>query len=104
MSSEEWAAHDVRHRELISKWGKPESVNTVEALQALGLLDEVRSGGMDPGFLVAYRYPSMEAAEAFDASNAENWGHKPLGNVVTENGVIGVTHLRREHSQIKAGE
>ena len=97
MISDKQVAHAVRHEELISKWGKPQSVNTVEALQALGLLDEVRSGSLSlgPGFLVAYRYPSMEAAEAFDASNREHLGHRPLGNVVTENGVIGVTQIRQ---------
>ena len=96
MVTEEWAAHAARHEELISKWGKPESVNTAEALQALGLMEEARAGNLDPGLLVAYRYSSLEAAKAFDASNVEHWGHKPIGNVVTENGVIGVTQMRRE--------
>ena len=71
-------------------------MNTAEALQALGLLDEARAGALDPGLLVAYRYSCLEAAEAFDASNVEHWGHRPIGNVVTGNGVIGVTQMRRE--------
>ena len=81
-------AHLKRHAALCARWGKPEQVDRTEALRLLGIshvtnLDDV----------IAFRYASREAAEAFDASNLANGGYRSLGIKVTDGGVIGVTHM-----------
>lgn len=43
--------------------------------------------------MIAFRYSSREAAEAFAASNLENYGYRSLGIAGSADGVIGVTYV-----------
>jgi hypothetical protein len=82
-------AHQRRHAALCERWGKPEHVDAVHALALLG----ITSPG--PQDVLAFRYRDREAAEAFDASNAEHTpGYVSLGIAETSEGVIGVIDLR----------
>lgn len=83
-----WQAHLERHAALCERWGRPEQVDRAEALRLLGIT-EITS--LDD--VVAFRYASREAAEAFAASNLENKGYRSLGIRETSDGVIGVTHI-----------
>jgi hypothetical protein len=83
-----WSAHAERHRALCAKWGKPEAVSVAVAMQALGV-----TGMPDPDEVIAFRYASRGAAEAFAASNLEHHGYRSLGIAVTDAGVIGAVHV-----------
>ena len=75
--------------ELRSRYGQPTKAEAASALSALGLLGEV-----DPDGVIAFTYPSQEAADAYAAANLEHWGHPTLGTYETTAGVIGVLDLR----------
>jgi hypothetical protein len=61
---------------------------------ALELLD-LRAQGIQPDDILAWVYPSRDAAEAYARANARLWDHPSLGIAIDANGqVIGVTDLR----------
>ena len=72
-------AHELRTR-----WGVPESFPLRHALELLHLEDASEG--------VAFRYASLEAAQAFAASNAERHGYRSV-QAETPEGVIGVVFL-----------
>lgn len=84
-----FSAHLERHAALCARWGKPQMMNAAAALSLMGLAPD----GATPDDVVAFRYASVEAAEAFAASNLENYGYRSLGIKVTDAGVIGVTRI-----------
>jgi sarcosine oxidase delta subunit len=81
------AAHQLRHAALCARWGRPQRADAAEALRLLGVSD------VSPDDVTAFRYASADAAEAFAASNLENYGYRSLGIKVADDGVIGVTHV-----------
>jgi hypothetical protein len=87
MNEPEWAEHLMRYEHLVALYGKPEQVNVHMALSALGITvthaDDV----------IAFRYSSVKAAEAFAASNLAHNGVASLGIKETDKGVIGATWI-----------
>ncbi len=65
-----------------------------DADQALDLLS-LRAQGVQPDDIIAWVYPSREAAEQYARANEKCWGLPSLGITVDANGeVVGVTDLR----------
>jgi hypothetical protein len=75
--------------QLRERYGKPQTADLSFVLRLLDHNDPV-----DPHWSMAYRYPSVEAFEAFADGNRRHHGHESLGPAVTEDGVFGVTLLR----------
>jgi hypothetical protein len=94
-----WQAHLERHAALCARWGRPEAVDRAEALRLLG----IPWTGAVPDDVIAFRYASAEAAKAFAASNLEHNGYRSLGIKVTDDGVIGVTHVPLRQQSRKRG-
>lgn len=74
----------LRADALRERWGVPESFPLRHALELLHLEDTSEG--------VAFRYASLEAAQAFAASNAEHHGYRSVQGETPE-GVIGVVFL-----------
>jgi hypothetical protein len=86
--NDERSEHLTRHAALCERYGKPEAVDAVRALELLGLTSR------GPQDVIAFRYRDREAAAAFDASNAEHTpGYHSLGIADTDEGVIGILDL-----------
>jgi hypothetical protein len=61
------------------------------AINLLGL----RELGVQHDDIIAWVYPSRDAAEHYARANAAHWGHPSLGIAVDANGeIVGVTDLR----------
>jgi hypothetical protein len=75
--------------ELRERYGKPVQVHGGDALRQLGL-----RGTIHPDGVVAFLYPSQEAADAYAAGNLEHHGHTHLGSYAVAGGVVGVADLR----------
>jgi len=86
--SDDWTAHQERHRALCARWGKPETADAGQALRLIGCR------GVHPDEVHASRYASREAAEAFAASNLEHLASPSLGIVQDGDSWLGVTDLR----------
>jgi hypothetical protein len=84
------ALKDSFRQQLWARYGQPESVDTAAALRLIGKREEVH-----PRDAHAFRYQSVEAAEAYASANLEHWGHPTLGAHVGEDGsVVGVLDFR----------
>jgi hypothetical protein len=73
--------------ELRDRYGKPEQIPVAFALELLGHPD------VDPETVIAFRYQTEEAAQAFATSNFRRYGHGSLGPVPTDQGWVGVVVL-----------
>jgi hypothetical protein len=71
------------------RYGTPAQVRGGDALRRLGL-----RGTVHPDDVVAFLYPTQEAADAFAAANREHYGHPDLGSFPVPGGVIGVSDMR----------
>lgn len=85
--------------ELVARYGKPVKIPGIVGLATLGLDDQ----GIPADDVIAFRYSSLQAAEAFAASNKRRHGHPSLG-VAEENdgGAVGVTDLRPALAKLQA--
>lgn len=87
---------DLSGEELRARYGKPEQIDAAWVL-AGPLADQAGAvsrglGGRNP--VVAFRYESAEAAEAFAAANLRHHGHTSLGPVdAGVGGIVGVVVL-----------
>jgi hypothetical protein len=84
--ADSFAAHLERHEALCAKWGRPEPYDRYRAIVMVG-------AAKAPEDVIAFRYSSREAAQAFADSNLEHYGIRSLGIAESEDGVIGVTHV-----------
>lgn len=81
--------HGQRRAALIAGHGQPTRFDPGEALRLLGL-----DGQLTAGQVSAHLYRDEASAAAWLASNAEHYGHAPLGTVTVEGGVVGVLDIR----------
>lgn len=84
-------------RDLWDRYGHPPRVDAGAALQLVGRTD------IDPGTVVAFRYPSTEAADAWSAANREHWQVETLATVTTDGGVVSILDLRTASERAAAG-
>jgi hypothetical protein len=76
--------------ELRARYGKPEPAGAVGVLALLNRSD------VDPAHVLAFRYPSAEACQAFAVASLQHHGHASLGPIETDLGVFGVVLLPEE--------
>jgi hypothetical protein len=76
--------------DLRDDYGQPEPFDAATALELLGLSQKAQPAAST----AAFRYPSMEAAQAYAAGNLRHHGHETIGPAETEQGVIAVTVLK----------
>jgi hypothetical protein len=78
---------DPSQAELFEKYGRPERVDALWVLAALNRPD------LDPAGVTAWRYPTVEAANAFAAANRRHHGLTSIGPAVTNGGIVGAVIL-----------
>lgn len=75
---------------LIRRYGQPEKLNTASTLRSLGLREKFH-----PRDVVAVRYVSVEAANAFAKANRERHNLDVIGPFETPAGPVNLIDFRR---------
>ena len=88
---------DLEPADVMRERWKPKMVDAATALQTLGVSD------LPADLVVAFRYPSVDAAEAFARANLIRNGLPTVGIVATaDGGAIGVVDLRPQLVALQA--
>lgn len=90
---------EAARQALLAKYGQPMRVDAGTALNVLG-----KPEGFYPDEVVAFRYPSREAAEEWHQLNADHHGHESVGIVPAEPNstqVIGVMSIKAKLAEMQ---
>jgi hypothetical protein len=79
---------DPPPNETIQRYGRPENIDAGDALRTLGFRDHIH-----PADVIAWRYPSEEAARAFAKANKDKYDRNTYGPVETDEGWISAVDL-----------
>jgi hypothetical protein len=91
---------EARREALIAGHGQPRHVSEATACRLLG----GAAAGLNMTDMLAFRYPTREAARAFHQLNHDEHGHASLGIVADPDGtgVIGVMDIRKKLAEMRA--
>jgi hypothetical protein len=93
---------EARLAALIAEHGQPKHVSEAGAVRLLG----GAAAGLNTSEVVAFLYPTREAARAWHQFNHDNHGHASLGIVAVGTpdggGFIGVMDIRKKLEEMRA--
>jgi hypothetical protein len=91
---------EARRMALVAEHGWPQHTSETEACRLLG----GAAAGLNGTDVLAWRYPSREAARAWHQLNHEQYGHASLGIVAAPDGggFIGVLDIRAALAEMRA--
>lgn len=87
---------DERREHMWATYGQPEPIDAAAALAALGITD------VDPKGVIAFRYRTRDAADAYAAVNIDDYGYMTLGTYsLGHAGIVGVIDIRPAIADMK---